>query len=195
MPVRSVTTIPIRASEPAAAPADTPELAAAPVPPPMLAVRLVAQTQDQWCWAACAQMVANFYGNTAVTQCSLANFLHGRADCCQSPGSVACNQPSGPYERIVRVFDHLGIECIGHPWDVNPQVVLTELRAGRPVEVGLLWLGGGGHVAIIYGATPQGLWAVHDPWFGTGVATDLYLRSAYRRGRWAYSFGNLRLRG
>jgi Papain-like cysteine protease AvrRpt2 len=189
MPVRAKSTIPIRRPRRGVAPAALPAAEVAE-PPPMLRVELVRQTQNQWCWAACAQMVAAYYGNRTVTQCSLANFLHGRTNCCQRPGSEACNRPS-QYEGVGRVFNHLRIECISHLWAVNTPVVLKELRGGRPVEVGLLWFGGGGHAVIVYGLTPQGLWAVHDPWYGTGVATDLYLRSAYGRGRWGYSFGNL----
>src|SRR6266404_5537026 len=166
MPLHSSTGIPIRAPR-KRAPAARPAAAAAAPLPPMLSVPYVRQEQDQWCWAACAQMVATFLGNTTVKQCELANFLHGQTNCCQQPGSLACNQPA-PYAGIGQVYAELNVACISEPRPENAQVILRELSAGRPVEIGFLWFGGGGHVVVIRGVTAQGLFAVHDPWFGSG---------------------------
>ena len=44
----------------------------------------------------------------------------------------------------------------------------------------------------IRGVTPQGFYAVHDPYFGSGIYTYLALYRAYGQGRWAYSFGDFR---
>jgi hypothetical protein len=159
--------------------------------PVVLDVPQIFQEQTQWCWAACAQMVAAFLGNADVRQCELANFLHEQTKCCNKPGSTACNQPC-PYDGIEKVFTHLRIHSISHNWAVNPQVLMREFQANRPVEIGLLWFGGGGHVAIVRGVTERGLLAVNDPWFGQGVATYMYLALAYGQGEWAYSFGDFR---
>lgn len=192
MPLRVTTGVPVRPSRRG----DVPAAAAfglAAAAPPMLAVPYVKQTQTQWCWAACAEMVARYHGAADVKQCALANFLHGQTKCCASPGSAACNLPCS-FEGVGQVYNHLGINCISHTWPVNAQVVLRELNAGRPVEVGYAWSGGGGHVAVIYGVTPAGMLAVHDPWpdFGTGFATYQYVFGAYGMGRWVFSYGDLR---
>jgi Papain-like cysteine protease AvrRpt2 len=184
VPLRVKTGIPIRAPRRRAA-------AAPAVAPVMLDVPYVKQTQNQWCWAACTQMVAAFLDNPDVRQCELANFLHGRTNCCQQPGSDACNQPT-PWEGVGPVYNHVNINCITNTWPVNPQVVVRELTLRRPVEVGLLWLGGGGHVVLIRGFTAQGLLAINDPWFGTGLCTYAHLFTAYGSGRWAITFGDFR---
>ncbi len=158
---------------------------------PMLDVPYFQQEQSEWCWAACTEMVATYLGIANVRQCELANFLHGQTNCCQEPGSDACNQPC-PYEGIGPVYGHLNVNCISDPFPENVQVIQRELLAGRPVEVGLLWYEGGGHVALIRGITDQGVYAVHDPAFGSGFATYAFIYGGYGHGRWAYSFGGFR---
>ena len=194
MPLRITTGVPIRSSRRAGVAAAAGFGLSPAAAPPMLPIPYVEQTQSQWCWAACAEMVARYLGNTAVKQCELANILHERTNCCSAPGSSPCNRPTD-FLGVIRVYRHLDINCIGHTWPVNAQVVLRELTAGRPVEVGYLWAGGnGGHVAVIYGVTAGGLLAVHDPWpdFGSGFATYPYVLTAYGMGRWTYSYGDLR---
>jgi hypothetical protein len=190
MPIRAAKKTPIK--RPAARRAVTPRgTALAAFTPIMLDVPYVRQEQDEWCWAACSQMVAGYLGNPDVKQCELANFLHGQTDCCAKPGSLRCNQPS-PYEGIGLVYQHLQINCVSEPHAETVQVMVRELNARRPVEVGYLWSAGGGHVAIVRGVTAQGLFAVNDPWFGTGAVTYLALLTAYGGGQWAMSFGDFR---
>lgn len=189
MPLRVPAGVPIRPAR------RRPPAVGVAAAPPVLRVPYVAQTQTQWCWAAVAEMVARHLGNTAVKQCELANVLHGQAGCCTSPASPACNQPVADHAGVHKVYAHLRIASKGHEWAVGPQVLLKELTAGRPVEVGYQWHGGtAGHVALVYGLTADGLWAVHDPWpdFGSGVATYPFLLTAYGMGRWRHTFGDFR---
>ena len=158
---------------------------------PMLNVKLVKQEQTQWCWAACTQMVTEFMDVNTPKQCELANFLHGQTGCCATPGSSACNRPA-PYVDIAYVFTFVRIHCISERFAIPAATILSELQANRPVEMGLLWSGGGGHVAIIYGVTPEGLVAVHDPWYGSGLWKLNYLYAAYNKGKWTYSYGDFR---
>lgn len=189
MPIRVAKRIPIKRVPPKAD-VRTAALAVGPASV-ILDVPYMHQEQNEWCWAACSQMVASYFGNSAVKQCELANFLHDQTTCCQNPGSTHCNQPS-PYEGIGQVYEHLGINCISEPNAETPQVLVREVRAQRPVEVGLLWAGGGGHVILVRGVTAQGLFAVNDPWYGQGVVTYMYLMTAYGQGRWGMSFGDFR---
>src|SRR5262245_36707139 len=176
MPLRASTRVPIRVAKPRAR-------AAAATGAVMLNVPYVRQEQNEWCWAACTQMVAAYMGKGNIKQCELANFLHGQSDCCQHPGSVNCNQPC-PLEDIVPVYAHVGISGIGDGHPESLAVMLRELKAKRPVEVGFLWFGGGGHVVIVRGVDAQGNFAVHDPWFGSGPVTYMELLTAYGQGRW-----------
>jgi hypothetical protein len=186
MPIRRKSGIPIQVTRRRRAPRSAVGLAAAP---PMLAVPYFQQQQTQWCWAACTQMVAAYMNKPPVQQCDLANLLHGQTNCCASPSSAACNAPC-PTAQVPVVYGHLGINCLTNLWPVNAAVLLNELQQGRPVEVGYLWYAGGGHVAIVRGITPQGLYAVNDPWFGQGPCTYQSILLAYGNGgRWAFTFG------
>jgi hypothetical protein len=136
-------------------------------------------------------MVAAFLGSATVKQCELANFLHQQTDCCQNPGSDRCNQPA-PLQSIVPIYAHVKVHAIGDAHPESVQVLLRELRAQRPIEVGFLWFGGGGHVVLVRGVSAQGVFAVHDPWFGSGPVTYFGLLNAYGHGRWAFSYGDFR---
>ena len=186
MPLRKKTGLPISAP---ATPAPTRALTAdALAAPPPLAVPLVKQTQNQWCWAACTAMIARFLGLPEPKQCELANFLFSRTNCCQAPASSPCNRPA-QYVDIISVYNHIGIAGIGPDYPLLPNTVVAELNAGRPFEVALNWAGGGGHVAIVYGYTNQGLVLIQDPHFGTLSMVYNALAAAYGHGWWVASYG------
>lgn len=185
MPLRVKARVPIPAAPP---PAVALTAQAAPAVGATLNVPLIAQKQNQWCWAACTAMVARFLGMSAPNQCELANFLFGRTTCCTSPGSPQCNQPA-QVEQVVQVYRHLGISLTGPDKPLLADTVKGELDAGRPFEVGFLWTGGGGHVVVVFGYTAQGLVLIQDPWFGTVSVTYNRLVAAYGMGRWFVSYG------
>jgi hypothetical protein len=189
MPIRAKTAVPIpTAPTPALLAAAGVGLVALAPAAVTLPVPYARQEQTQWCWAACTEMVARWLGVEGVRQCELANFLHGRTNCCARPSSTACNKPSAVND-VGRVYRHVGVTGIGPDLPLTLPTLVAELAAGRAVEVGYLWLQGGGHVAVVYGYTAQGHFAVHDPWFGSGFATYLQLWTAYGAGRWFVSYG------
>src|SRR5262245_2582011 len=94
MPLRVTKSVPIRPVRVGMERERTSTASAFEVLAPVLGVPYVSQTQNQWCWAAVAEMVARFLGNTTVSQCQLANVLHNQTNCCTSPGSTKCNQPT-----------------------------------------------------------------------------------------------------
>jgi hypothetical protein len=155
---------------------------------PVLDVKLIAQEQTQWCWAACTQMVVKFLLNKDVKQCELANFLHEQTKCCSSPSSSGCNQPC-PFEKIIPVFNKAGINGIFEGLPSAWSTIVREIKAGRPLEVGYLWFGGGGHVAILYGFGPNNMLMIHDPWYGSATLTYRAVLSAYGMGRWSLTYG------
>jgi Peptidase_C39 like family len=76
------------------------EVATSCTPPSsfMLPVELVPQEQDNWCWAASAEMVMKRFGKDPA-QCVQANERFSQSSCCsktQGPGKV-CNQTSWPH--------------------------------------------------------------------------------------------------
>src|SRR5205809_1060502 len=66
----------------------------------ILSVPLIPQQTDNWCWATTLQMTVMHTG-TVVTQCSQANALFVRNDCCNVPTPAACIKGGWPdYARL-----------------------------------------------------------------------------------------------
>ncbi len=192
MPLRVTTPIPIQARR-----RTTSALAAADTLTPtsiVLGVDFVRQTQSQWCWAACTQMVASYLKVPDLKQCELANFLHNQTTCCVTGSSTDCDQPC-QFEGIGLVYDQVGIDSISERKIIYPQQLQQELTARRPIEVGWLWNGGGGHVVLIVGMNANGMYQLLDPMFGTRICNYQAILLALGMGWWAYSFGVFKKRG
>jgi Papain-like cysteine protease AvrRpt2 len=150
----------------------------------------VAQRAEEWCWAACIQMVLNRLG-VNVQQCDVANRVFNQTVCCDTPEAGVCNQPVGPGD-IVPAYQKCGhqAQLISHP--LSFQDLQSEiLGGGRPVEVGMAWTGIGGHVAMVWGAKmgPQGpLLLVNDPKYGSGSVYYVNLLRAYGLGTWQWTW-------
>ena len=159
------------------------------LPRPPLAVPMIFQEQTNWCWAACAEMVASYYGKQAP-QCESANYLFGRNDCCNLPSSGPCNKPIPDNDpgAITRVYSHWGIQSqINYP--VSYEVLESEMASSRPVELAFLWNSGGGHAALVI-QTFLVLWflrwiRVNDPWYGQGAVPFDSLGNYLGLGCWA----------
>lgn len=160
------------------------------------ALRRFSQERSEWCWAACAQMVATFY-NRSSSQCRLASFLFDEDGCCESDLNFnsACNQGCDG-DDVVAVYDRLGIGARRLNFAAQFADVVSEIKNGQPVEAGLKWLGDqlrGGHLVIIYGFSPSanaqdGWIRVNDPWDEFQPQSEIkysYLRAAYGMGRWS----------
>lgn len=167
----------------------------APAPPPLgakvLNVPLIMQEQTQWCWAACADMVLHYYGNVAVRQCDLANWLFGLSDCCSVPSSSLCNRPC-QVSDVCRVYNAFGLRCYSGSGTISFGAIQFEIDQNRPLEPGLAWTGGGGHVVIVRGYYDDGKVHVNDPWYGQGAITYADLVNAYGLGTWFWTFTDLR---
>lgn len=149
----------------------------------------VSQRAEEWCWAACIQMVLNRLG-VNVQQCDIVNKVLNQAICCDTPEAEACNQPVGPGD-IVSTYQKCGHQAQQITQPVSFEELQSEILAGRPVEVGMAWAGIGGHVAMIQGATigPQGpLLLVNDPKYGSGSVYYVNLLRAYGLGTWQWTW-------
>lgn len=126
-----------------------------PPPPPgkQLCLPVIAQDQNQWCWAACAEMILKYYKETGIGQCDLANlaFADAGGGCCRVPSSSLCDKKlSDP--QIGQLFDMKAVRIHYH-YTANSvpfAVVQGEIDNCRPVQIGVTQRGGG-HVAIIKG--------------------------------------------
>jgi hypothetical protein len=123
------------------------------------------------------------------TEGELANTLTGRTDCTSTPVPDQCIVPAGAQD-IVAIYMSVGIGRVGPDLPLTINTLLSELIAGRPVEVGYLWYAGGGHVALVTGFQKRtSTFYVSDPWFGNGQLSYLQIAAGYGIGRWAYSYG------
>ncbi|OGX85080.1 hypothetical protein BEN47_15290 [Hymenobacter lapidarius] len=151
-----------------------------------LNVPMIMQEQSNWCWAACADMLLYYYGNPGVTQCQLANWAFGQTACCQIPSSTICNQPL-PDARISQLLTAYGLRSSYSTRAEGFGTLVLEIGAGRPVEVGLAWRSGGGHVVLVVdaiGLSGRQVVRVNDPAVGSGGMNYSDLQTAYGQGVW-----------
>jgi hypothetical protein len=131
-----------------------------------MAVLLVPQEVDNWCWAASAQMIMSYFGKN-VAQCEQANDEFRRTDCCVSAkGILPANCDSGGWPQFERYgFTYFRTHNAPLSWEMLQQ----EIAGKRPVAFSWGWTqnAGQGHmmVAIGYLDAPTGrLVFVNDPW-------------------------------
>ncbi len=141
----------------------------------LVGVPEIEQEKSNWCWAASMQAVLEVYG-TNVTQCQEANWLFGHNDCCNAGN---CNwATSGQQQQDV--LDHWGLTSTLIQNTLTWNQLKTEIDAGRPINIGFSWCGGGGHSLNIYGFSEvDGTPVKHnvgymDPWFGEGYNVAEY---------------------
>jgi hypothetical protein len=145
-----------------------------------LNVPQIMQEQSNWCWAACAVMVFQYYGiNAGTQQCDLANYLSGQTYCCTPatfPPTDPCNQPCpvSPIDNISGVYSHYGVTCARATGPITFSAIQSEIGANRPIELFFAWNTGGGHVVLVvgWGSDANGDYVrVNDPNAGSGGVT------------------------
>jgi hypothetical protein len=121
---------------------------------------------NSWCYAACAQMVFDFYKKN-VRQCDIAGFAKDE-NCCP-PTLLVCTEEGCDHEDIARIYDHWGIASTPHlqpAGHISLDDLRKELNEGRPVEVVIEWTSNPGsfHAIVIIGfSDPLGKVMYHDP--------------------------------
>jgi ABC-type bacteriocin/lantibiotic exporter with double-glycine peptidase domain len=125
-----------------------------------LAFTIQPQHQSEWCWAAVAASIANFYeGNNKLKQCDIVNKMLILDTCCDDGSSDSCNQQFHLEPTLQRIR-HLQRSQPGQP---DFAAVVAEMTAGRPLAVRILWSEGGGHVVVVYGVTDDRKVHIADP--------------------------------
>jgi hypothetical protein len=161
----------------------------APAGSHVLNIPQIFQEQTEWCWAACAQMVSVYYGNAGLQQSDLANRLFGLSVCSLVPGSSLCNRMA-LMSDICNVYKGLGRTSTFVPNAVPFGTLQQEINAGRPVQVGFSW-SGGGHLALVCGWDINSIGPflrVNDPQYGSGGVYYSNLVAAYGLGSWQFTW-------
>lgn len=144
-----------------------------------LAFTMQTQQQTNWCWAAVAASVAQYYDSgTGWTQCLVANEHWDRTDCCGSGASGPCNQ----YGWLDRALTDVGHFDRIESGTSTFAVIDAEIAAGRPVGIRVAWNGGGAHFLAIIGTrewSPRYA-AVDDSIYGKSDHTWEDLRTSYQ---------------
>ncbi|HMI41821.1 MAG TPA: papain-like cysteine protease family protein [Sphingomicrobium sp.] len=152
----------------------------------MLPVPYVMQSANNWCWAACGEMLFRHRGQPSLTQCALAAAQFHQT-CCISPTPSACDLGCWPDEA----YPAHGMTVTPVYSAMTVAQVQGQLAAGRPVQVCYKWTGGDQtHVALIIGEHPNGDFEVLDPYRDYGRAARRFsqITGAYGLGTWIRSF-------
>lgn len=130
-------------------------------------VSLIPQERDWWCWAACTEMVSDYYGHQ-VPQCQSANFVHGTPpDCCTGctgdcPGwGAAWGASIGDIQNNWTHWDFdYEYESTSLSWSKIKTTICPNKYCGNgPIYVVWWWypIGwSGGHVVTAYGYAEVG---------------------------------------
>ena len=161
-----------------------------------LPVKRVEQKEDQWCTAACGEMIAAYLGISHVRQCDIVNrYNNGGPDACADPDAadVGC-----AYMFVEAVYRSFGIGCsfVGNG-PLSPNQVESEINSSRPIVTLLQYYEGPGaasvvayHVVVLSGIAAGGSIYVIDPFQGQGEGYRPYqsLVSAGGQGHWLGSW-------
>ncbi|WP_428659162.1 C39 family peptidase [Reyranella sp.] len=107
------------------------------------------EEQYNWCWAAVAASVGDYFTQAGTwKQCAVANLELRRNDCCAAGGDGPCNI----YGYLASALNR--VHCLQN-WAIGQRVafdvVVGEIDGGRPVCVRVAWRGGGAHFVAITG--------------------------------------------
>ncbi len=142
------------------------------------------QEKSQWCWAACAQMLVEYYGAKApVIQADLAE---------DGQGNKTDNEPKS-FNVIKTIIDkNTNKTAIEKEGEFTETQLRSMLNNGNPViylirrynTSSKKWTG---HYRVIYGyyktSSDKYVYLVHDPWdqanagFGSNAHLDIWRRS------------------
>lgn len=106
------------------------------------------QLQTNWCWAANATSISQYYNrNTPWTQCRLACNCLNRPDCCSNPAPNLCNRP---------YYLHTALQRTGNlrnffAGTLTPDMIRSEIDNGWVIGVRIGWRSDGGHFVTIHG--------------------------------------------
>jgi hypothetical protein len=122
-----------------------------------LTFKIQHQEQTEWCWAAVAASVQQYFEPATepaleLKQCAIADMVLHTNLCCPYP--EFCNQPAAletALKKIHKWRKSLNPDPLTGPGTLTFAEVQREIDRGRPVCVGIRWYQGGGHFVVIRG--------------------------------------------
>lgn len=111
-----------------------------------LNIPYVNQTQQNWCWAACAAMVINFYEETNLTSCSVAS-QEFNYNCCSNPSPCDKQNSLDRFKFMVGKYD---INTYDFENRVNWNTIKNQLDNDETMIL-RVESDYGGHFLIVYG--------------------------------------------
>lgn len=157
------------------------------VPPPIvhlglgeqLAVPLLGQETNVWCWDASSLMVIKYFRPaTPLTECQIATQATPSVpNCCLSPFPAACVHPG--WEMLSKNGFSFASTTTALSWaDLKAQISSKK----KPVLFAWGWNGGGGHMLVATGwftLAGQDYVRVNNPWPPTTGARESYTYAAW----------------
>ena len=108
------------------------------------------EDRDNWCWAACAQMILYKLGDHNVQQCQIAGRYFQGELCCQDPESCDRTLSEG---QITPMFTKSQIHSSLVGRHLAFQEIQNEVTEHRPLAAGIKWNGSAtlGHLVVLRG--------------------------------------------
>lgn len=158
------------------------------------------QRHANWCWAAVAASVADYYGRGAkFTQCVIANVELDREDCCRPTGGLSIVPFDVPHVLGAPLYRIGCAPNLGAERQAQLKEIRREIDGQRPVCARVIWTKGntsrvaaGAHFITIFGYLPgTDRLAIEDPWLAPSYQEISYkdLCNDYDgRGIWTHTY-------
>ncbi|HKQ50800.1 MAG TPA: C39 family peptidase [Pyrinomonadaceae bacterium] len=143
--------------------------------PHTLDITRIGQERDNWCWAACVQMVMQFFDQD-VSQCQVASRFF-EDDACNDPDNSFDSAREAEEIEVVFANQLPSVTSLHRPGTITFERIQSEIDDDhRPVAVGILWLRPdgvprGGHLVLVKGwrtFAGREFVKVNDPYYEDG---------------------------
>ncbi len=179
-----------------------PDLGPAVIAQRRLTFRIQRQQQSEWCWAAVAASVEQFFDPdpdpaSRLKQCEVADMVLKDKDkmpkpkCCEDPED--CDLPAELEDALKKIYkwrDTLDVDPLtGAKGSLTFEQVKREIDRGRPVCAGIRWKSGTGHFVVVRGYRVLGSGAqqlyVADPLYPSSLVDfNEFTVAYYGEGEW-----------
>lgn len=132
-------------------------------------VNLYPQQRDWWCWAACTEMVSDYFGHR-VKQCDSANYVRPPTTCCSGcSGNCDCwgSNWGATISDIQNNWTHWNFSYTYKESSLTWEEVKTTVSNTSNCCRCPIYVVTGGHVVVIYGYSEIGsskYVSYNDPW-------------------------------
>jgi hypothetical protein len=138
-------------------------------PQPQISIIEMDQTEDAWCYAACAQMAIQHTSQQSVEQCEVAGFAKSEIaeiDCCPPSNDPQCTSSGCRKDQLAPILANWDVSSQDLPTSILLDAVADEIDANRVIEAVIDWTNVPGqqssHAVLISGVNGQRVHVV-DP--------------------------------